>query len=131
MKRMKSSSLFRWTIVALGWVATLAGARGVLVGAVETPGTTDVSASVDSEYRFYAAWYHVVGLFLLRAARSSEVDRSAVQLCAGGFGVAAAGRLFSIRKVGRPHPSQLALLVLEIVIAVGLPPWRRRSSMIS
>jgi hypothetical protein len=114
-------------MAAVGAVATVAGARGVLVGATETPGTTAVAANVDSEYRFYAAWYHVVGLVLLRAARSEEVDRAAVQLCAGGFGIAAAGRLLSLRKVGRPHPSQLALLVLEIVIAVGLPTWHRRS----
>ena len=114
-------------MAALGSVATVAGARGVLLGATETPGTTEVGPTVDSEYRFYAAWYHVVGLFLLRAARSTEVDRSAVQLCAGGFGVAAAGRLLSIRNVGRPHASQLALLMLEIVIAAGLPTWHRRS----
>ena len=115
-------------MVALGSVATVAGARGVLVGAAENPGPTDVAANVDSEYRFYAAWYHVIGLFLLREARSPTIDRSAVQLCAGGFGVAATGRLLSMRKLGRPHPSQLALLVVEVLIALGLPPWHRRST---
>ena len=114
-------------MTVLGSVATVAGARGVLIGAAETPGKSQVSPNVDSEYRFYAAWYHVVGLFLLRSARRPAIDASTVQLCAGGFGVAALGRLLSIRKVGRPHPSQLALLVMEIAIAAGLPIWHRRT----
>ena len=126
---MKPGRTFRAALTTLGAVATVAGARGVLVGAAEVPDGGRVSANVDSEYRFYAAWYHLLGLVLLRTSRSANVDRSVVDFCAGGFALAAVGRLLSLRTLGRPHRTQLLLLALEIVTAAILPMWHRRSSV--
>lgn len=110
----------------IGGIATLAGARGVVVGAAEAPGHAAVSANVDSEYRFYAAWYLVFGLTLLRAARRGSFDRARAQECAIGFGVAAAGRLLSARRLGPPSRGQQVLLAIEVVIVMWLGAALRR-----
>ena len=54
------------------------------------------------EYRFYAAWYHLVGLVLLRAAQRPEDARPVVGAVAAGLLAAASARVLSIRAMGRP-----------------------------
>jgi hypothetical protein len=112
---------------AIGVVAVVAGARGMLLGAREA-GDGAAAASVDSEYRFYAAWYHVMGYLLLRAARSPEVEPAVVRACAGGFFAAACARLLSRRSLGPPRRSQTLLTAAELALAAGLPLWRARAA---
>lgn len=119
--------LFRIALRVLGGVALWAGARGVVVGAREVPDPGVITASVDSEYRFYAAWYPVIGAGLVSAAREAEIDRRIVRGLASGLGLAVLGRVLSMRSLGRPAGSQLALLAAEVVLALGLPPWHRRA----
>lgn len=90
------------------------------------PGQGPVSANVDSEYRFYSSWYHVLDVLLLVAARRPEADTRIVRACAGGFLLAACGRALSIRVAGRPHRFQTVLVALEFVISVVVVPWRER-----
>lgn len=113
---------------AIGGIATLAGARGVVVGAAEIPGRPSVSANVDSEYRFYAAWYLVFGLHLLRATRRQSFDRALAQACAGGFGAAAVGRMVSAWRLGPPSRGQQILLAVELVIVLWLAAALRRNA---
>jgi hypothetical protein len=113
------------TLAALGAVATVAGANGVVRGAAEVSGGGPVSAAVDSEYRFYAAWYPVFGVLLLRAARAPEDEAPIVRAAAAGSLTAASGRLLSWRVRGQPNRLQQVLLGLEIVIAAVVVPWQR------
>jgi len=59
-------------VTVLGIVAVAAGAHTVLIGGDSVLNHGDVSAGVDSELRFYAAWYVVAGALLLRAVRRIE-----------------------------------------------------------
>src|SRR5215216_5530998 len=92
-------------LTAVGAVATTFGALGVLQGggAVLRGGT--VSANVDSEMRFFASWYAVLGVLVLRAARRPESEAAIVRACAAGFLLAACGRVLSTRALGPPSPS--------------------------
>ena len=112
-------------LATIGAVATVAGARGVLRGAAEVSGNATVPASVDSEYRFYAAWYPVFGLLLLRAARRPELDTAPVWAAAGGFLTAASGRLLSWQRLGPPNAGQKVLLGLELALPMVVVPWQR------
>ena len=114
--------------VALGILATVAttmGSSGVLRGTAEVPDGGPVSANVDSEYRFYATWYLVLGLLLFRAARRPEEEAVVVRACGAGLLVAAGGRALSIRKLGHPHRFQQVLMALELLIPALLVPWHR------
>ena len=118
----------RRTAGVLGTIACTAGTRALLRGAAEVPGNGAVSANVDSEYRFYAGWYPVVGAALLRVARGAPVDeRFVIRGCAAGLLLAASGRARSMRTVGRPHWSQVVLMAIEFVIPAVLLPWQAKA----
>ena len=127
---MRSSNRrgLQMTLATIGGVATLAGANGVLRGAAEVIGGGPVSARVDSEYRFYASWYPVFGVLLLRAARQPEEERVVVRAGAAGFLLSACGRLLSIRRLGQPNALQKVLLGLELLIPAVILPWQERVS---
>jgi hypothetical protein len=120
------SPLARRTLLAVGSVACVAGTRAVVVGAAEVPSPGNVSATVDSEYRFYAAWYPIVGVAALRASRGHSLDDDLIPGVSAGLLLAAAGRLLSIRRYGRPHGTQLALLGLELAVPALLLSQRAR-----
>ena len=113
-------------LTAIGGVAAVEGSRGVLQGARQVVAGGPVSANVDSEYRFYAAWYAVVGVLLLGAARRPEHEGRLVRAGAGGFLLAACGRALSIRAAGPPHRLQRALMAVEFALPAVLVPWQAR-----
>jgi hypothetical protein len=62
----------------VGMVSVLTGVDGVVHG-----GTA--SASVDSELRFFSAWYVCVGVLLLRCARAVETKGTIIQVISAGL----------------------------------------------
>jgi len=121
-----SRQALRSALTGLGALATVAGASGMIRGASEVVEAGPFSANVDSEYRFYAAWYHLVGLVLLRAAQRPEDARPVVRAVAAGLLAAASARVLSIRAMGRPHPYQRALMAAEFAIPAVIVPWQAR-----
>ena len=115
-------------LLLLGAVACGAGLLTVLTGAATIVGAGEASPSLDSELRFYAAWYVVAGVFILRAARAPEGHPGVIVAVAGAFGLAATARVLSWLSVGRPSGFAVALIVIEYLIAAGLPPWHRAAA---
>ncbi|MCI3948374.1 MAG: hypothetical protein K0R11_308 [Acidimicrobiales bacterium] len=113
-------------LTAVGAVASFEGARGVLQGARQVVDGGPVSANVDSEYRFYSAWYAVLGVLVLGAASHPEREARVVRATAAGFLAAACGRALSARSAGPPHPLQRALMAVEFALPVVLVPWQAR-----
>ena len=110
----------------MGCVATVAGGYGVARGAAGVTGREGpLDASVDSELRFFSAWYAAAGLGMLHAARAPERAGAAVRLLSAGWLLAAVGRLLSVRSVGRPHNLYLGLTGVELAIPVVVLPWQR------
>lgn len=116
---------------AIGTVATVAGSDAVLRGAAQVLDGGDASANLDTELRFYASWYVVFGVLMLRAARRPEAETTTVRACGAGFLLAAFGRAVSSRAVGRPHPLFQVLMAMEAAIPVVLIPWQRRVRSLS
>jgi hypothetical protein len=86
----------------------------------------DVSVNVDSEFRFYASWYAVIGVLLLGAARRPESETVIVRACGTGFVVAAASRLLSMKATGSPHVLFRILTVIEFVVPAVIIPWQSK-----
>jgi hypothetical protein len=78
---------------------------------------------VESELRFYSAFYVAYGQLLLRTARREDLDSEALRQLAAALFLGGLGRAAAWRAVGKPHPLQRALLALEL----GLPPLVIRS----
>ena len=115
-------------LAVLGCVGVAAGSHDVLRGVAGVRGrrTRSIDASVDSELRFFAAWYIVAGVNMLRAARAPEREKAAVELISAGWLAAVVGRMLSRRSTGQPHPLYTALTGAELAIATVLVPWQRR-----
>jgi len=111
-------------VTVLGIVAVAAGGHTVLIGGDSVLNHGDVSAGVDSELRFYAAWYVVAGALLLRAVHRIESEALVVRAVGAAFFLAGSGRLLSLVTVGRPHAFALVLMIIEFVIPVGIVPWQ-------
>jgi hypothetical protein len=73
---------------------------------------------VESELRFYSAFYLAYGLHVLRTAARPEPDPAAVNAIAAALFLAGLGRAGAWLAVGKPHPLQRALLAIELA----LPP---------
>lgn len=99
------------------------GVRGVRGADAPRPAVVG-DRSVDSELRFYAAWYGVAGAAMVMASRDSEADRVLAPLLASGWAASAGARLLSLRAVGRPDPLFLALAGVEAALAAVLVATR-------
>jgi hypothetical protein len=111
-------------LVGVGAVATTFGALGVLQGGGGVLRGGTVSANVDSEMRFFASWYAVLGVLVLRAARRPESEATIVRACAAGFLLAACGRVLSMRALGPPSPVFKVLMGLEFAVPAVIVPWQ-------
>jgi Domain of unknown function (DUF4345) len=109
-----------------GAVATTAGLHTVMAGVRSLPGRESASAPVESELRFYAAFYVAYGLAALRIAPRADRDPDAVRALAGALFLAGLARGGGWVAAGPPHPLQRALLVLELAGPPAIVAWQAR-----
>ena len=109
-----------------GAVATAAGIHTVIAGARSIAGQGAANASVESELRFYAAFYVAYGLAALRVAPRADQDPGAVRALAGALFLAGLARAGSWRAAGKPHPGQRVLLAIELAGPPALGAWQAR-----
>ena len=132
--RSAPARVLRGALYLGGGVATAAGLNTVLTGARSVPGLQDNSDPVlESELRFYSAFYSAYGLAMLAVAPRADREPAAVKALAGALLLAAGGRLAGWVSVGRPNRAQLALLAIELTAppvlvrlaaATDAGPWR-------
>jgi hypothetical protein len=101
-----------------GVIATAAGAHTLIAGARSIPGEAPADASVESELRFYAAFYVAYGVAVLRTAPRADEDVAAVRALAGTLFLGGLARAGGWLAAGKPHPLHRVLLAIELA----LPP---------
>jgi uncharacterized membrane protein len=74
--------------------------------------------TMDSELRFYAAFWGAYGLILIAAARNLGAMLRYVPLLAAVLFVGGAGRVLSCLLVGPPHPFFSLMMMIELVLPV-------------
>ncbi len=79
-------------LAALGYIAIVAGLGTVFLCVDSLVGAEDVSATVDSEIRFYAVWYVGAGALLLWSAANVERAGALIRGLAGLLFVAGVSR---------------------------------------
>jgi hypothetical protein len=88
------------------------------VGGRSVPGEGPANAALESEIRFYGAFYAAYGLAVLRVAPRADEDPAAVRAVAGTVFLAGLARAGGWLAVGKPNPLQRVLLAIEL----GAPP---------
>ena len=110
-------------LIVLGLVAIVAGAVTMIGGAATVLGVDHSPASLDSELRFYATWYALAGIVMLRSTRRVESAGAVIRLVAAGFFIAGCTRILSWAAVGRPDAFFVALMIVELSLPAILIPW--------
>lgn len=114
---MAKVKVLRGLVLAMGYACVAIGLFHVLLGNASIPGAGSAGPTVDSLGRFFGAIFTGYGLGWLWAARQSPIPASAVRWLAGVFGLGALGRLLSLAVHGWPHWFQVALTIVELVLA--------------
>ena len=116
----------RATFFVGGGVATTAGMHTVVAGARSVPGEDRANASLESELRFYGAFYAAYGLAVLRTAPRADMASDTVRALAGTLFLAGLARAGGWLGVGRPHAVQRALLAIELAAPPIVTAWQAR-----
>lgn len=124
MNRKTSRRALQVFLTILGSVALVAGLGTVLLGVDSLVGAEPVSATVDSEMRFYAVWYVAAAIVLLRSVPRVESDGGTIRAIAGLFFIAGWSRVLSWLVLGRPHTLAVTLMVIELALPFVIIPWQ-------
>ncbi|RJQ78442.1 DUF4345 domain-containing protein [Pseudonocardiaceae bacterium YIM PH 21723] len=109
----------------VGAVAMVIALAEVLLGPhVVMPGNPVVDPSVDSNYRFFAAFFGAAGLAILLNLR--RLDPGPLRWILGAFFAGGLARLFSLAETGEPVGLVYGLLALELVAPPLLLLWHHR-----
>ena len=126
MTRASSRRALQALLCAGGVVATTAGFDTVVRGARSLPGQRNANPSVESELRFYAAFYIAYGLVVLRIAPRADRETTAVRSIAAALFLAGLARVAGWRGVGAPHELQRGLLAIELTAPPLIVIWQSR-----
>ena len=105
----------RGLLAVAGTIATAAGIHSAVWGGRSYPPWKRLDPQVESELRFFAAFYALYGLDLLDAALKNQTDRKTINKAAAGLLAGGIGRGVGWIGAGRPHPLQQILLAVELV----------------
>ena len=110
----------------IGAVAVVAGIAAVISGAEGQLDGQMAGASVESEYRFFAALWIGFGLAALAIARQDAPDAAMLRGLMGIMFLAGVARAIAWIDDGRPHDLFIALMALELLIPPAVIVWRGR-----
>jgi hypothetical protein len=81
---------------------------------------------MESELRFYAAFYVAYGLAVLRVSPRADRDTQTVQALMSVLFVAGLARALGWLAVGKPHTLQRGLLAIELAAPPLITVWQAR-----
>jgi hypothetical protein len=121
-----SRRAFRGLFYAVGAVATAAGLHTVIAGGRSVAGEDTANPAIESELRFYSAFYVAYGLAALRVAPRADSDTAAARALAGALFLGGLARAGGWLAAGRPHEMQRGLLALELAGPPAVVAWQSR-----
>ncbi|MGP3990072.1 DUF4345 domain-containing protein [Streptomyces sp. 3N207] len=113
------------TLGTLAAIPFASGTAGMLAGPSALPGQSgQVSATLDSEYRFVNAFWLAAAPLIWSSLPRVEQRGGVLRLVLGTAFAGGIGRVVSWRRTGRPYPTMIAALGLELVAVPGLLAWQ-------
>ena len=118
----------RLLVSLLALVACVAGVQTMLLGSSVIPDGGKPSASVESELRFYGAWWLGAGLFLAWIARDLDRRGRELRVFSAVLFLAGLSRLLAWAAAGRPHDVFQVLLAFELALPPIFVVWHAKAS---
>ena len=115
----------RVVLAVAGLVPTATGIASLARGTSIVRDAGPVDPNVDSEHRYYAAFWTALGPVLWHASWDPTRYRGRIDAVSAAVFAGGAARLLSVRQVGRPHPLYLTLAAAELVLPVAMAGWQR------
>ena len=115
----------RAALVIAGCLPTATGLASMARGTSIVRNAGPVAPNVDSEHRYYAAFWTALGPLLWHTSVNPERHRTRIDAIAATVFAGGAARLLSARQAGRPQPLYLALAAAELVLPVATVGWQR------
>lgn len=109
-----STRALRGLLYLGGAVATGAGADTAIRGARSLPGKPGSNPAIESELRYYGAFYAAFGIHALRLAARAERDPAGVRAVAAVVFAGGVARARGWLREGAPNAGQIALLAIEL-----------------
>ena len=127
--------MLRALLTGIGLVAVTTGLFAGITGTSGMPGENAASANVESELRYFAAFWVAYGVVALWLAPRAAQAQTAVRALAGFMFLGGIARAIAWIDSGRPDDLFVALLVLELaipplVIALQVRAMRTRVSSV-
>ena len=113
------------TVVGLGALATTTGVAALARGTAVVRDAPPPHPNVESEHRYFAAWWTALGPVLWSLAPDIERHERAVRGIAAATFTGGLARLLAARQVGAPHPLYRVLTGIELALPPVLVAWQR------
>lgn len=124
--RPTAERLLQALLTTIGLVAMATGAFALVTGTSGMPGEIEANATVESELRYFAAFWIAYGAVAFRTAPRVATATTAVRALALAMFIGGVGRALAWIDVGRPHAVFVALMVIELVLPALLVIWQQR-----
>lgn len=118
MSPERSKRLLTGFLYAGGAVPVVTGIYAVLTGSGGMPGTSEATANVENELRFFASFWVGFGLAVLWVAPRVDRETTAVRALMGVLFLGGVARAIAWAAEGRPDAIFIVLMALELA----LPP---------
>ncbi|RST19234.1 DUF4345 domain-containing protein [Streptomyces sp. WAC05374] len=124
---MSSRRAFRSVLVLLALFVLVTGVLEIVVGPSLLPGNNEVSPTVDSNYRFFAAIWCALGVVLMAAAKDPDAHAPALRAVFGAVFLGGVARAVSYVDAGAPHAMLTAFIGVELLLPPLLLLWYSRT----
>lgn len=115
------------TLGVLACIPAASGLAGMILGPSILPGgRSDVTATLDGEYRFINAFWLAVAPLIWSQLPRVEEDRPLLEVVAATVFAGGVGRVLAWRRSGAPHPVFMPAIALELIGMPVVTVWHRR-----
>jgi hypothetical protein len=121
---MTSRRSLQWAIRGLAMIPIVVGTWTLIAGTRTVADRGAPTASVESEFHFFGAWWLGAGIFLFSLAPRIEQRTLELRVFALLLLLAALGRVVAILDAGWPEPPHVALMAAEFTLAPVLVLWQ-------
>lgn len=116
----------RLLVAVFGAICALIALAHIAMGTRTIPGQPFINATLDSQDRFYAAFFLAFGVALVWCSRDLVARGAVFRALLVPFFVGGLARVLSAALVGLPDPMFVALTVIELVLPPLLWWWWQR-----